>query len=102
VVLVTEPQASCVKAAATAIDWMISCNLSVDILRVAVVNRAPLGVPVTIGAMSQTLGCEIIAAVAPAPDLAARAIQAARPIIVLSPDSLAAEALRRIADQVAA
>jgi len=101
-VVVVEPKSACVKAAGLTIELLQTWGISLGDVRVVVVNRAPMATPMSIARISETLGCEILGAVAHTTDLAMRAIQLGQPLVVSAPDSMAALALGRIAERLAA
>jgi pilus assembly protein CpaE len=101
VVLAVEPEKSCLQAAQELINWQVSYGVNRNLLRQAIVNRARLAAPIPYDQVASSLDCQLIGQVPALPDAAARAIQIGRPIVVSSPDTAAADALRDMANRLA-
>ena len=101
-IVVVEPEPGCVRAAGLTIELLQTWGMDPGQVRVVVVHRARMATPMSVAAIGNTLGCEILGGVANAADLPIKAIELGQPLVVSAPDSMAAVALGEIAERLAA
>ncbi len=97
VLLVLGPEQSCLQSAKMLLQWQMAHGISRNAVRVVVVNRAHLAAPIPYDQIASALECEILGQVAALPDIAARAIQVGRPMVVSAPQTVVTEAFAEIA-----
>ncbi len=107
VVLVLEPEASCVTGAQAMLHQLQSWGIAGNSVGAVVVKHAPVTNSLHLSQIRSSLNCKVIGAVPPDPDLCMLALNIGSPGVVSQPESNFAVALSELAarlteDQVAA
>jgi pilus assembly protein CpaE len=102
VVLVSEPSRISLHMAREMLSELEGLGLGRGRVSVVVVNRTPSRAHVTWQDVEQALGQRILAMITPAPELAAQAVEAGMPIVLLQPTSIVATQMVKLAEELAA
>ncbi len=107
VVLVLEPEASCVTGAQSMLHRLQSWGIAGNSVGAVVVKHAPVTASMNLSQIRSSLNCKVIGVVPPDPDLCVLALNTGSPGVISQPESNFAVALsdlatRLTADQVAA
>ncbi|MFQ3536875.1 MAG: response regulator [Aggregatilineales bacterium] len=102
IVLVTETSRIALHMAREMMAELEGLGLGRGRVSIVVVNRVPSQTHITWQGAEQALGHEILALVTPAPELAAQAVEAGTPMVLLQPTSIVATQMTKLAEELAA
>jgi DNA-binding response OmpR family regulator len=102
VVLVTEPGRISLHMAREMLSELEALGLGRGRVGIVVINRTPSQLHVSWQEIEQTLGHEILALITPAPELAAQAVEAGTPLVLLQPTSIVATQMAKLAEELMA
>jgi pilus assembly protein CpaE len=90
IVIVVEPEPSCVACTLALIELMRAWTISPAIIKFVIVNRAQSVQTISAGDLERTLGCELLGTITSASDMAVVALNMGSPLIISAPTSLVA------------
>ncbi len=102
VLVVMEPEPSCLAAARALVDLLRAWAVPTASLKLVMVNRTQSVQLQSVAEIERALGCESLGTVVAAADVAVNATNMGKPIVTSAPHSLVAGTLLEIADRVAA
>jgi MinD-like ATPase involved in chromosome partitioning or flagellar assembly len=102
IVMVVEPDPSCVASALALIELLRAWTISPSIIKFVIVNRMQSVQTISAAELERTLGCELLGAVTSAPDMAIVALNMGSPLISYAPTSLVAGTLQDIVGRLVA
>ncbi|MEX1019946.1 MAG: response regulator [Litorilinea sp.] len=100
VVVVVEPDESCVRAAKALLELLRAWNIRDAAIKLFSVNRTQSAHQVSAQDIEKRLEHSLIGVVTAAPDLAVRATSIGSPFIISAPDSLAALTLQEMSERI--
>jgi MinD-like ATPase involved in chromosome partitioning or flagellar assembly len=100
VIVVVEPEPTCVSSAQALIELMRAWTISPSIIKFVIVNRTQAAQTVSAAELERTLGCELLGTVTAAPDMAVVAMSKGSPLVSSAPTSLVAGTLQDIIGRV--
>lgn len=100
IVIVVEPEPSCVASALALIELMRAWTISPSIIKFVIVNRTQSVQTVSVAELERTLGCESLGTVSAAPDMAVVALNNGSPLITSAPTSLVAGTLQDVVSRL--
>lgn len=102
VAIVVEPLSFCVRLARRTLELVRGWIARDTVVQAVIVHRLPWATPLAAEAVSRALGCTLLGVVPPHADLSVNAIDSGRLLISMSPESIAADALGKLANSIAA
>ena len=96
VVIVLEPEPSCVASALALIELLRAWTISPAIIKFAIVNRTQSVQTISAAELERTLGCELLGTISSAADIAVVALTKGTPLISSAPTSLVAGTLQEV------
>ena len=102
IVMVVEPDPSCVSSALALIELLRAWTISPSIIKFVIVNRMQSVQTISAAELERTLGCELLGAVTSAPDMAIVALNMGSPLISYAPTSLVAGTLQDLVGRLVA
>lgn len=96
IVVVVEPEPSCVASALALIELLRAWTISPSIIKFVIVNRTQSVQTISAAELERTLGCELLGTVSAAPDMAVVALNNGSPLITSAPTSLVAGTLQDV------
>ena len=100
VVLVMEPESSCIAAAKAMVELLRAWSVPTSSIKLVMVNRSQSVQLHSVSEIEHELGCELLGTVVAAADVAVNAVNGGRPILNAAPNTLVAGTLKEIADRV--
>jgi Flp pilus assembly CpaE family ATPase len=95
--IVVEPSPYNVAQTRTLIDDMYELGIGKGRIRTVLFNRTRSSLQMSWPEVQEELGMDITTVITPAPDLAYKAREANRPMVILQPDSLTSEQFTKLA-----
>jgi CheY-like chemotaxis protein len=102
IVMVVEPEPSCVSCATALIELMRAWTISPSIIKFVVINRAQSVQTISAAELERTLGCELLGTITSAADMAVVALNMGSPLVASAPTSLVAGTLQDVVGRLIA
>ena len=102
IVMVVEPEPSCVASALALIELMRAWTISPSIIKFVIINRTQSVQTISAAELERTLGCELLGTVTAAADMAIVALNMGAPLISSAPTSLVAGTLQDVVGRLLA
>lgn len=102
IVIVVEPEPSCVASALALIELMRAWTISPSIIKFVIINRTQSVQTISAAELERTLGCELLGTVTAAADMAVVALNMGSPLITSAPTSLVAGTLQDVVGRLLA
>lgn len=96
IILVVEPEATCVASALALIELLRAWTIAPAIIKFVIVNRMQSVQAISAAELERTLGCELLGAITSAPDMAMVSLNMGSPMISYAPTSLVAGTIQDV------
>jgi pilus assembly protein CpaE len=102
IIVVVEPEPSCVACAVALIELLRAWTISPAIIKFVIINRTQSAQAISANDLERTLGCELLGTVTAAPDMAVVALNMGAPLITSAPTSLVAGTMQDVVGRLVA
>jgi MinD-like ATPase involved in chromosome partitioning or flagellar assembly len=102
IIIVVEPEPSCVACTQALIELMRAWTISPAIIKFVIFNRVQSVQTISANDLERTLGCELLGTVTAAPDMAVMALNMGQPLISSAATSLVAGTLQDVVGRLVA
>jgi MinD-like ATPase involved in chromosome partitioning or flagellar assembly len=102
IVMVVDPEPSCVASALALIELLRAWTIAPPIIKFVIVNRTQVAQTISAAELERTLGCELLGTVTAAPDLSVVCLNQGIPLVAYAPTSLVAGTIQDVVGRLMA